>query len=84
MNRKLPGLCQHAGEGVPGCQTVADTEATLDLGDGMTIYYCGRCGPGARKMAAALMEAMKDPAFTTYFERAVDEAERDCDEQCEN
>jgi len=46
------------------------------FGDDMIIHYCAPCGVVARKLAAALMEAMKDPSFMADFEQAVDEAER--------
>lgn len=69
------GLCQHAGEHVPGCHTVADVESTLDLGEGMQIHYCEPCGTRAKQLADALADAMKDPEFMAQLEEALDRVE---------
>lgn len=77
---RIPGLCQHAGERVPGCETVADPEATLSFGDvepGMCIHYCAPCGASAKKTAATLMEALKEPSFMKDLERALDQVDKE-------
>jgi hypothetical protein len=43
----------------------------------MCIHYCAPCGASAKKTAAALMEALKEPSFMKDLERALDQVDKE-------